>query len=185
MTGPSGGHGVRDVRTARDATGTVVLVPAAVDRDLVLVAARGKRERARVDAVGPLGERRRGAVRLPVARAAHLAVVAAGDRHVQVARSGGRHDAVDRVADARERGRRARVAGRVDGDRAVLDQRTGREAADVGVHARGRRLRRAQGRPGVVAEDPVGERGLAPDVRGHVGGDRDEARQAGARRPGR
>ncbi len=72
----------RDVRPVRGAARAVVLGPAVIDGGLELVAAGRQRERGGPDLLRRIvGEVGVGALRLPVARAADLALQAAGDGH--------------------------------------------------------------------------------------------------------
>ena len=167
------GHRVGDVprRGVLDPVLAVVLVPGPVlgalllvvrraDRGLVLVGARGQRERARPPAVGLQRELGRGAGRLPVGAAAHLGVVPARDRHDAL---GVGDDGCARpvtLADGRVRRGDRDVAARVAHDRAVLDERTRRQPCGRVEHARTARVGRAERRPLVVARDAVVERRL-------------------------
>ena len=71
----------RDVGAARRAAGAVVLVPCPVDRHLVVVVAGRDGERRAVHAPADELQRRRGALRLPVAGAAELGLERADQRH--------------------------------------------------------------------------------------------------------
>ena len=178
----SAGVGVRDVVATGYAVRAVVDVPAAVERDLVLVVARGHVEGARVDAVGAQRELRGLAAGSPVARAAHRGVVDAGHRD-EVDRLLGLllFDEVHGVADRGVGAGGRAVARGIRRHRAVLDERAVREAGGVVEDAGARVFGGAERLPFVVAGDAPREARLLPGGVVDVGGDRRHTGDPGAR----
>ncbi len=138
----------RDIGTVAGAAGTVVLVPGPVDGGLERVSAgREVRDRQLPDVVLEIARHLRlVAPRGPVlgctgrGHAAELAVEAAGSRDRIRLLDGAAATAATRRrrcghAGDRRRCRHAQVAVVLDDDRAVLDRRAGRDAADVVEHA--------------------------------------------------
>src|SRR5699024_5338974 len=162
---------VGDVVPVQHATGTVTLLPAAADGHLVLVVPGGQVEGGRVDAVLAECQRCCGTVGLPVPGAPHLGVVAAGDGDQLLGGLLGR-TAVHRLPDHADGGRGHPVPGGVLGDGPVLHHRAGGQRAHVVEHPGCVASGGAQRRPVVLAEQPVGEGGLRPGVRGDLGADR-------------
>ena len=148
------------IRTAGHAALAVVDVPTAADGDLVRVAARGQLPRAGVEAGGLVeGEGGLGALRLPVAGAAHGRIVAAGHGdgrgRVHLAGLDGGGGEVGAHHDGGGCGHLG--AGGVGADRAHLEHGARGEVGEVGEDARLVGLGGAERGVGVIAEHAVGE----------------------------